>query len=80
MPALSVVEAFKVTEDAGSSLLAVSVVCAVDLLSFQGSEERFDDRVVITVALTRHTLRDAVGLKSVSKGVAGILSALDGMV
>ncbi len=76
MSALRVIEALEVAEDARLGLLAGLVGCALDLLGFERSEERFDDGVVVTVALARHTLRDVVGLQLSSKGVTGVLNPL----
>ena len=73
MPALRIVEAFDVTEDAGSGLLTGFVDVVFDRLGFERSEERFNHSVVIGVALARHTLNDAVGAEFASEGVASIL-------
>ena len=73
MPALGVIETLEVAEDTGFGLLAGLVVCALDRLGFERGEERLDNRMVVAVALTRHTLGDVVGLQFGSKGAAGVL-------
>lgn len=62
-------------EDARPGVLAGLIVCALDRLGFEGGEKRLDDGIVVAVALTRHTLRDAVGLQFGSKGATGVLAA-----
>ena len=76
MPPFRIVEALHVAKDARSSLLTGFIACALDLLGFQGSEERLDDRIVVTITPARHTLGDVVGVQLGSKSMAGLLRSL----
>ncbi len=80
MPALGVVKALQVAEDASLGLLAGLIVGVFDLLSFEGGEETFHYGVVVAVTLARHALANAVGFQRSSKPGAGILNPLDALL
>lgn len=79
MPSAAVVERFDIIEDVGLGQISGFVEAFLYVFFLQAREERFDHRIIPTVATPAHTGLEVVGDAEASPVVAAELGALIGV-